>query len=290
MRQIVTAYKPFIRYIVNAPHTIWWTKSAAPFLSKRNWNILKPSDFFYESSYGFNPLLTPEAQISDVEYCLKHAAIVIEYYGSPPNDSLFEPSSGRTIIDDLLAFTSIYFGGSCQYLWRETRKSVADWSSSLAFVTGGQGFRELAARPDRAIDHFDQALDIIPTIDETRLRLAMQWFFSAQREFEIERPLVEAALNWVCLESQANSLGKPGNNFQKVASLLVDQQFPAIPRLNDLYKLRNDGFHDGQLSRLSEVNAQATRTAGRALVRASILVLLGMKHTDFKAGFVKLYT
>jgi hypothetical protein len=75
-----------------------------------------------------------------------------------------------------------------------------------------------------------------------------------------------------------------------VEALLADQRFPMIPRLGDLYKLRNDAFHDGELSQLNEADAQAARTAGRALVRASILVLLGMQHTDFKANFVKLYT
>ena len=156
-------------------------------------------------------------------------------------------------------------------------------------MIGGEGFHELAAPPERAIDHFEKAVNIIPTIDKTRLCLAIQWFFSALREFEIGRPLVEAALSWVCLESQANFLGKSGNKLKRVKSLLADQQFNTIPRLGDLYKLRNDGFHDGQLSQLSEKDAQAALTAGRALVRASILVLLGMEHTDFKADFIKLY-
>lgn len=290
--ETVEVCEPLIRYIINAPHTIFWTQFYAPFLKRRNWHVLEPSNFSYESSYGFNSVIDriPGAQISDVDYCLKNAAIVVEYHGNPPNDSVFEPSSERTIIDDLLAFMSIYFGGNCQYLWKETRQSAGKWSPSRALMIGGEGFRELAAPPERVIDHFEKAMIIIPTIDKTRLSLAIQWFFSALREFEIGRPLVEAALNWVCLESQANFLGKSGNKFQKVKSLLADQQFHTIPRLSDLYKLRNDGFHDGKLSQLSEDDAQAARTAGRALVRASILVLLGMEHTDFKAGFVKLYT
>ncbi len=71
---------------------------------------------------------------------------------------------------------------------------------------------------------------------------------------------------------------------------MKSQQFPSIPLLRNFYKLRNEAFHDGQLSRLSEVDAQAARTAGRALVRASVLILLGMNHADFKAAFVRLYT
>lgn len=207
-----------------------------------------------------------------------------------PTIPFFAPSSEKTMVDDLLAFTSIYFGGYCQYLWKERRETGGEWSSSLALMIGGEGFHELAARPERAMAHFQNAITIVPTIPKTQLILAIQWFFSALIEFKIGRPLVEAALNWVCLESQANFLGKPGNKLQKVRSLLSDQQFSRIPRLDDLYTLRNDGFHDGKLSRLSEEDAQAARTAGRALVRASILVLLGMKHSDFKADFVKLYT
>jgi hypothetical protein len=291
-RQIAEDHELLVRYIINRPHTVWWTQFAAPFLNSRNWHVLEPSKFSYKSSYGFDPVIhrIPEAQISDVDYCLKNAAIVVEYHGNPPNDSAFEPSSEKTVIDDLLAFTSIYFGRYCQYLWKERRQTGGEWSSSLALMIGSEGFRELAAPPERAIDHFQNAIITIPTIDKTQLILAIQWFFSALIEFEIGRPLVEAALNWVCLESQANFLGKPGSKFQKVWSLLSDQQFSTIPRLGDFYKLRNDGFHDGKLSRLSEADAQAARTAARALVRASILVLLGMQHTDFKADFVKLYT
>lgn len=146
-----------------------------------------------------------------------------------------------------------------------------------------------AAPPDEAIDYFERALKSIPTVDKAQFRLAMQWFFSAFREFVIGRPLVEAALNWVCLESQAKCLALPGNKFQKVKSLLANQGFPSVPRLNDFYRLRNDAFHDGQLSSLSEADAQAARAVGRALVRAQILNLFGMRHIDFDADFVKLY-
>ena len=117
----------------------------------------------------------------------------------------------------------------------------------------------------------------------------MQWFLSALRESEFGRPLVEVALNWVCLESQSNFLKFPGSKHQKVRSLLAGQGFSPISRLRDFYRLRNDSFHDGRLSNLSEADAQAARAAGRAIVRAQILVLLGMNHSDFDTQFVKLY-
>jgi len=286
--------KPFIRYIINAPHTYWWIKFGAPFLNKRNWCVLEPSNFSFESSYGFDPNLgrpLPGKQIPDEDYCLENAAIVIEFHGDPVYDSIFDPSSERTIIDDLLAFMSIYSGKYCQYLWNERRPIGGQWSASLAIMMSDEGIKgPWPAPPEKAIDYFDRALSIIPSIDKTRLGLATQWFFSALREFEIGRPLVETALNWVCLESQANFLGLPGSKFQKVESLLKSQQFPSIPLLRNFYKLRNEAFHDGQLSELSEADAQAARTAGRALVRASVLILLGMNHADFKADFARLYT
>lgn len=286
--------KPFIRYIINAPHTYWWIKFGAPFLNKRNWCVLEPSNFSFESSYGFDPNSSrplPGKQIPDEDYCLENAAIVIEFHGDPVYDSIFDPSSERTIIDDLLAFMSIYSGKYCQYLWNERRPIGGQWSASLAIMMSDEGIKgPWPAPPEKAIDYFNRALSIIPSIDKTRLGLAIQWFFSALREFEIGRPLVEAALNWVCLESQANFLGLPGSKFQKVESLLKSQQFPSIPLLRNFYKLRNDAFHDGQLSELSEADAQAARTAGRALVRASVLILLGMNHADFKADFARLYT
>lgn len=288
--------KPFIRYIINAPHTYWWTKFSAPFLNKRNWYVVEPSNFSFESSYGFDANFSrplPGRQIPDEDYCLENAAIVIEFHGDPAYDSIFDPSSERTIVDDLLAFMSIYSGKYCKYLWKERRPLGGQWSSSQGIMMSDEGIiGPWPAPPEKAIDYFERALSIIPSIDETRLRLAIKWFFSALREFESEigRPLVEAALNWVCLESQANFLGLLGSKFQKVESLLKNQQFPSIPLLRNFYKLRNDAFHDGQLSRLSEADAQAARTAGRALIRASTLILLGMKHADFKADFVKLYT
>jgi hypothetical protein len=285
--------KPFLRYIINAPHTDWWEKFGEPFLNKKNWRILEPSNFSFKSSYGFDhtvsrPLLGK--QIPDEDYCLENAAIVIEFHGDPVYDSVFNPARESTIIDDLLLFMSVYSGKYCHYLWKETRKPGGQWSASKALMMGDRGFGEPWPKPpDKAIDYFKRALSVIPTVDQTRLRLAIQWFFTALREFEIGRPLVEAALNWVCLETQANFLGLSGSKKQKVEALLKGQQFPSIPLLGNFYKLRNDAFHEGQLSNLAETDAQAARTAGRILVRASTLVLLGMRHADFYAGFVASY-
>jgi hypothetical protein len=199
VKQTAGSDESFIRYIINAPHTKWWTQFGAPFLQSRNWHVLEPSNFSYKSSYGFDPVFVPVGQIANVDCCLKNAVIVVEYHGNPPNDSVLEPSIEKTIIDDLLAFTSIYFGGYCQYLWKEIRQSGGQWSSSLALMIDSDGFYELAAPPERAIEHFEKALSIIQVTPSTRLRLAIQWFFSALRELKIGRPLVEAALNWYVL-------------------------------------------------------------------------------------------
>ena len=286
--------KPFIRYIINAPHTHWWIKFAAPFLNKRNWHVLEPNNFSFESSYGFDPNLDralPGRRIPDENYCLENAAIVIEFHGEPVYDSVLFLSSESTVIDDLLAFTSIYSGRYCQYLWKERRTIGGQWSASQTIMMSDEGITgPLPAPLEKAIDYLEIALSSIPSIDKTRLGLAIQWYLSALREFEIGKPLIEAALNWVCLEAQANFLGLPGSKFQKVKLLLKCQQFPSIPLLRNFYGLRNDAFHDGKLSSLNEADAQAARTVGRVLVRASILILLGMKHAEFKAGFVKAYT
>ena len=102
--------------------------------------------------------------------------------------------------------------------------------------------------------------------------------------------LFEIALNWVCLEAQSNYLKFSGKKLKRVEALLVSQGFSSIPRLHDFYQLRNDAFHDGKLSNLSEPDAQVARMAGRALVRAQILNLLGMDHSDFAPEFVKVYS
>jgi len=256
--------------------------------------VVEPSNFSVESSYGFDPIIDRTLwvrQIPDENYCLENAAIIIEFHGDPVYDSFFYPSSESTVIDDLLAFMSFYSGKYCLYFRKERRPIGGQWSASLSIMMSDGGIKgPWPAPPEKAIYYFEKALSIIPDINKTQLGLAVYWFFSALREFEIGWPLVEAALNWVCLESQANFSGFRGSKLERVESLLRSQQFPTIPLLGNLYKLRNDAFHDGQLSNLCEADAQAARTAGRALVRASILILLGMKHADFKAEFVKLYT
>jgi len=286
------AAKPFIRYIIISPVGFyWWKQLAAPFLKKKGWDVIEPATFSYESSYGFNPDVIPAyKQVSQVEYSLHISTAVVEYNGEPIYDSVFEPASDRTVIDDLLAFMSLYDGVYWQYMWKEHRGSTANWKGSFAMqVSYDRNPREPAGGRDEALSFFQKALTTIPTLDRRQFVLAIRWFFSALREFEVGRPLVEAALNWVCLESQANYLGLPGNKLQRVKSLLARQGFPAIPHLADLYRLRNNAFHDGQLSNLSEPDAQAARTAGRALARAQILNLIGMMHSDFEDGFVKLY-
>jgi len=278
----------FITYVINQPYAYWWKESAGPFLAKRGWHIFEPSKFSFESSG--RPL--ERKKIRDEDYCLQEASIVVQFHGEPSFDSVFEPSSDRTIVDDMLAFMSLYSGKYCQYLWKESRLREKDWSALLVLMVNTNGSGAVwAAAPEMAIDYFQRALGIIPEIDKTQLRLAMRWFFSALKEFELEfgRPLLESALNWVCLESQANSLGITGSKLQKVSTLLLDQKFPTIPRLRDFYLLRNDAFHDGELSSLREPDAQAARTAGRTLVRASVLKLLGMDDAEFDTSFSKLY-
>jgi len=285
---------PFIRYIINQPNFYWWKQYAEPFLHTQNWIIHNPKTFDYQASYGFDPNFCrtlPGANIPDEDYCIEKASVVVEYHGTPSFDSIFDPASGKTIIEDLLAFLSLYSGTYCQYFWRELRMTPGDnWSATLNLMINTGGTTSVWAAPeDNAITFFQQALRVIPTINQTQFRLASQWFFSALKEYEIGRALVETALNWVCLESQANVLGKHGTKKEMVAELLTSQGFPNIPLLPNFYKLRNDAFHEGQLSHLGEPAAQAAREAGRVLVRASILNLLGMDQREFNANFVRLY-
>lgn len=284
--------KAFIRYIVISPVGFhWWEKLAAPFLQKKGWVDINPENFSYKSSYGFDSNVTPAAdQLSQIEYSLHISTAVVEYQGEPIFDSVFAPDSNYTIIDDLLAFMSLYTGRYWQYMWREYGGSTINWRGSFALqVSYHWGLGEQAGERDKSLSFFEKALATIPNLDRTQFALATGWFFSALREFEFGRPLVEAALNWVCLESQANYLRLAGSKLEKAKSLLARQEFPAIPRLEYLYQLRNDAFHDGKLSKLSEPDAQAALTAGRALVRAQILNLMGMSQSDFRDGFVKLY-
>lgn len=284
--------KAFILYIVISPVGFhWWEQLAAPFLQKKGWVAINPENFSYKSSYGFDPNVTPAPnQLLQIEYSLRISTAVVEYHGEPIFYSVFAPDSNYTVIDDLLAFMSLYTGTYWQYMWREYGGSTIKWKGSFARQGSYRwGLGERAGERDKALSFFEKALSTIPNLDRTQFTLAIRWFFSALREFEVGRPLVEAALNWVCLESQANYLHLVGNKLEKIKLLLARQGFPAIPRLEDLYQLRNDAFHDGKLSKLSESDAQAARTAGRALVRAQILNLIGMSQSDFRDDFVKLY-
>lgn len=287
------ASETFIRYIITSPVGFhWWGQLAKPFLSDKGWDVIEPATFSYKASYGFEPDVIPaHDQLTTIEYSLNNATAIAEYHGEPIHDSIFDPDIDRTIIDDLLAFMSIYDGVYWQYMWREFRDSATKWKASYAWpISHDHTHRRQACERNKSLSFFQKALTTIPNLDRRQFELAIRWFFSALRECEAGRPLVEAALNWVCLESQANYLGLPGNKFQKVESLLNNQGFPAIPRLSDLYQLRNNAFHDGQLLTLSETDAQAARTAGRALARAQILNLVGMTLSDFKGDFIELYT
>jgi hypothetical protein len=284
--------KAFMRYIVVSPVGFhWWEQLAAPFLQKKGWLAINPENFSYESSYGFDSNVIPAPnQLLQIEYSLRISTAVVEYRGEPIFDSVFEPDSNYTVIDDLLAFMSLYTGTYWQYMWREYGGSTINWKGSFARQGNyHSGLGEQAGERDTALSFFEKALATIPNLERTQFVLAIRWFFSALREFEVGRPLVEAALNWVCLESQANYLRLAGNKLEKTKSLLTRHGFQAVPRLEDLYQLRNDAFHDGRLSKLNASDAQTARTAGRALVRAQILNLIGMSQSDFRAGFVKLY-
>jgi len=280
------ASESFVTYVINQPYLYWWKQSAEPFLARRGWHVFEPSKFSFESSG--RPFTWKK--IRDEDYCLQEASIVVRFHGEPSFDSVFEPSSDKTIVDDMLVFMSLYLGKYCQYFWKESRLHGENWSASVALMVNTDATDAVwAATPEKAIDYFQRALGIIPKINKTQFGLAMRWFFSALKEFEIGRPLLESALNWVCLECQANSLGITGNKLQIVNTLLLNQKFPTIPRLHDFYLLRNDAFHEGQPIKLTEKDSQAARTAGRTLVRASILKLLGMDDADFDPSFSKLY-
>jgi hypothetical protein len=285
--------KPFIRYIVISPINFhWWEQLAVPFLQKKGWVAINPENFSYKSSYGFDPdVISGHNQLLQIEYSLRISTAVVEYRGEPIFDSVFfEPDSNYTVIDDLLVFMSLYTGRCWQYMWREYGSSTINWTGTFAMqISRHWGVAEWAGKRDKELTFFEKALATIPNVDRTQFALAISWFFSALREFEVGRPLVESALNWVCLESQANYLCLAGNKLERTKSLLARQGFPDTPRFEDLYKLRNDAFHDGKLSKLSESDAEAARTAGRALVRAQVLNLIGMSHSDFRDGFVKLY-
>ena len=265
----------FARYLVSWPSAMWWEQSAKPFLETKGWFVIPTANFDYESSYGFeSDYLHPGFKL-EFGYCLNNASAVIEYRGEVTADSIFYPGYNRTLIDDVLAYMSLYSGIYCQYLWKERRDSASEWSATTQLkVKRDAHSDEWVTGHRKALDHFEKAQSVIPTLNETQFNLAIHWYFSALREFEMGRPLVEAALNWVCLESQANYLKFQGYKKDMVKSLLKCQGFSVIPRIDEIYKLRNDAFHEGQLSNLKEQDAQSARRTGRILVRAYILNLI----------------
>ena len=283
--------EPFVRYVIyrSVSHH-WWERLAETFLAARGWEVVRAIDFVYEDSYGFDPEVTRiPTEVRTFDYLLSNATVVLEHQGYPAERSVFDPGSNRTLVDDILAFMSVYTGTYWQYLWREYRDQSDHWEAARAAQMNYNGNDANWAGKRDMVAALETALALVPTLDETQFNLAIRWFFSALQEFEMGRPLVEAALNWVALESQANYLALPGGKAEKVKALLDSQGFPPVPRLDDLYRLRNDAFHDGQLSNLSETAAQEARTAGRALVRAQILNLLGMPHAAFERSFVNQY-
>ena len=287
------AVTPFTRYMVFGSSSTWWENMAPNYLRSKGWNVIKPKEFIYEKSYGFQPINhRTETEVLELKYRLSKSSAVVEYRGAAPQDSVFYPNQGKTLIDDLLAFMSIYTGIYWQFLWKERRDESDEYSSWLAerFSTLGRSHSdEWAGSRSQSVADFEGVLGVIPQIDPEQLALAMRWFSSSLREFEVGRPLVEAALNWVCLESQANFLGINGNKRHIVEKLIAAQGFANVPKLGNFYKLRNDAFHDGALSNLDEVDAQPARTAGRFLVRAQILNLMGIPHSDFREDFTKTY-
>jgi len=285
--------KPFIRYYINSPYAYWWKEYANPYLTKKGWHLIEPTQFSISASYGFDPRyqrVLPGEKIADDDYCLQKSSIIVEYCGEPVFDSIFDSNTTKTVVDDLLAFMSLYSGVYCQYYWIESRTSSKGWNASLELMVGNNGGVYSWAGPvEKSIEYFERALVSTPAINSDQFGLAFRWFFSAFKELEIGRPILETALNWVCLESQANVLGITGNKRDMVSELLTRQRFQNIPLLGHFYRLRNDAFHEGQLSNLSGPEAQTARIAGRALVRASILKMLGMDHTEFNVGFTSLY-
>lgn len=285
--------EPYIRYIIQRSVSFhWWKHTAEPLLKDKGWLVTDAADFSYESAYGFEPERPmSDDQVVNMKYSLHNASAVLEYRGNPPNDSIFGPSPDSTVIDDLLPFMSLYSGEYWQYLWRERRHSDGNWKGSFALHINHNNNASVWARENdrQEANFFEQALETIAAVNGEQLKLAMQWFFIALREFEIGYSLVEAALNWVALEAQANYLGLEGNDVERVRSMLKNQGFPEITNLGKLYGLRGNAFHEGQLLDLSEKEAKAVLETGRALVRAQILNLLGMQHSDFRQEFVDRY-
>ena len=273
-----------LRYIVKEPNLGWWQRYGAPFLAERGWRFTPPDEFDRESSFGYNSKLcrSPKEK-AYFDNCLTQASAVLEFHGDPPET--LQPN-GLTVVDDLMRFMSLYLGRYCQHLWKEDESHI--WRT-FQLNRGSSGSYSWAGPVADALRHFENSSGI-NTLDEEQLRLATGWFFVALKEFELRQVFLEAALNWVCLEVQANYLGLSGRGKEeKVRALLENQGFPEVPKLHEFYLVRNDAFHDGQLSSLSVEDAKAVIIAGRHLVRSQILHLLGMQHQDFREDFASTY-
>ena len=153
--------KAFACYIVVSPVGFhWWKQLATPLFQRKGWVLINPEDFSYESSYGFDPNVFPAPnQISQIEYALRVSTAVVEYRGEPIFDSAFEPGSNYTVIDDLLAFMSLYTGMYWQYMWREYGSSKINWKGSFARQGSyHSGLGEQAGERDVAVSFFEKAL------------------------------------------------------------------------------------------------------------------------------------
>ncbi|MBM3933001.1 MAG: hypothetical protein FJ319_01645 [SAR202 cluster bacterium] len=222
---------------------------------------------------------------------LEEAHIVVEYKGECPRSLLFPNEDDYTLLDDLLMFMTPCSGTICQYVWKEQNPISTDATikTGRSIRRGDYGGDEWALGRNKSFALFEGISTRIPSIPSEQPSRALSWFVSAQREFELGRPLVETALNWVCLECQGNLLYPKLKGMKQVQELLSRQGFPLVPKLGHFYGLRNNAFHQGKLVKLSEDDAQATRTAGRSLARAQILNLLGVDHTEFRKEFVQKY-
>ena len=278
---------PFVRYFLAGQSFRWWSRVGLKILTNHGWKLLDPQTFVRETSYGYDKdVVWSNEETEQYDYSRQKSTAVIEFHGSNYGKSIFFPTSpgDPTVIDDLLIFLSLYSGVYSQYLVKETNDNLA-----VAPKIGHSNTGLWAATGNQVAAHFQTCLTSVPTLDRDQFELAVRWFLSAISEFELGRPIVEVALNWVSLESQANSLNIGGTNFPKVKTMLANQGFAPIPQLRAFYKLRNDAFHVGQVKALSEQDAQRAREVGRQLVRAQTLVLLGMKHSDFSREFEDTY-
>lgn len=286
--------QPFVRYLVKGISISWWTHYANSFLNSIGWSIIDPRGYSYSSSYGFDPNLNRHpTEVRMFDYFQSDAAVILERRGQPNYDSVWVPSNDRTVVDDLLAFMSLYTGNYCQYLVMERNTIDNNFRAAFAAqINHSRNTPKWAGPRSQAVDAFVRIQSHVPSLDSEQLRLAMRWFFSALMEYELPqgRPLVEAAMNWVSLEAQATLLGYGGSKFERVTSLLTGQGFTVTPHLRNLYRLRNDAFHDGALSHLEEDDAQLARSAGMTLARAQILNFLGMPLEEINDEFKRTYS